>query len=273
MPHYFDESPGVPSAEATIVVDGLSLRTDRGVFSHGRLDAGTALLLRAAPPPPASGELLDLGCGYGAIALVLARRAPVARVWAVDVNERARALCAANAAANGFDNVTVVASDDVPEDVRFDAIWSNPPIHIGKDLLRDLLTRWLDCLSPEGRAVLVVQKHLGADSLHRWLTEQGWPTTRLASAKGYRAARRVAPRSGLTPNLGAIRLWVQFVSDSETNRALVQIAPSWGDFTGVAGPLRSGRGRPWGAGRLQVRGRGRPTCRRARSTIPARHRW
>ena len=193
MPHYFDESPGAPSAEATIVVDGLSLRTDRGVFSHGRLDAGTALLLRAAPPPPASGELLDLGCGYGAVALSLARRAPVARVWAVDVNERARALCAANAAANGVDNVTVVAPDDVPEDVRFDAIWSNPPIRIGKDLLRDLLTRWLDCLAPDGRAVLVVQKHLGADSLHRWLTEQGWPTTRLASAKGYRLLD-VSPR-------------------------------------------------------------------------------
>ena len=123
----------------------------------------------------------------------LARRAPVARVWAVDVNERARALCAANAAANGVDNVTVVAPDDVPEDVRFDAIWSNPPIRIGKDLLRDLLTRWLDCLAPEGRAVLVVQKHLGADSLHRWLTEQGWPTTRLASAKGYRLLD-VSPR-------------------------------------------------------------------------------
>jgi 16S rRNA (guanine1207-N2)-methyltransferase len=186
MSHYFDESPRVTSAEATVTVDDLRLRTDRGVFSHGRLDTGTALLLRAAPPPPATGELLDLGCGYGAIALVLARRAPGARVWAVEVNDRARALCAANVADNGIDNVTVVAPDDVPADVRLATIWSNPPIRIGKPALRALLGRWLDRLTPEGRAVLVVQKHLGADSLQRWLTEQGWPTTRLASARGYR---------------------------------------------------------------------------------------
>jgi 16S rRNA (guanine1207-N2)-methyltransferase len=186
MSHYFDETPGAPSAEATVTFDGMSLRTDRGVFSHGRLDTGTALLLRAAPPPPATGELLDLGCGYGAIALVLARRAPAARIWAIDVNDRARTLCAANATDNGIENVTVVAPDGVPEDVRFVAIWSNPPIRIGKPALHALLGRWLDRLTPDGRAVLVVQKHLGADSLQRWLTEQGWPTIRLASAKGYR---------------------------------------------------------------------------------------
>ena len=148
------------------------------MFSHGRLDAGTALLLRAAPPPPATGELLDIGCGYGALALPLARRAPAARVWAVDVNERARALCAANASANGIGNVTVAAPDDVPGDVRFATIWSNPPIRIGKPALHALLARWLDRLTPDGRAVLVVQRHLGADSLQRWLTEQGWTARR-----------------------------------------------------------------------------------------------
>jgi 16S rRNA (guanine1207-N2)-methyltransferase len=190
MSHYFDETPGAPSVEATVRVElpdtSFTLRTDRGVFSHGRLDTGTALLLRSAPRPPAHGELLDLGCGAGAIALALARRSPAARVWAVDVNERARSLCAANAAANGIGNVTVVAPDDVPADVRLAAIWSNPPIRIGKPALHDLLDRWLDRLTLDGRAVLVVQRHLGADSLHRWLTAEGWPTRRLASAKGYR---------------------------------------------------------------------------------------
>ena len=198
MPHYFDESPGVPSAEATVDVElpdtSFTLRTDRGVFSHGRLDAGTALLLRAAPPPPASGDAARPRLRRRGDR---PRRSPGARrrraVWAVDVNERARALCAANAAANGVANVDVVAPDDVPDDVRFDAIWSNPPIRIGKDALHELLLAWLDRLAPEGRAVLVVQKHLGADSLQRWLTEQGWPTTRLASAKGYRLLD-VSPR-------------------------------------------------------------------------------
>jgi 16S rRNA (guanine1207-N2)-methyltransferase len=190
MSHYFDEVPGAASAESVVTVElpdtSFELRTDRGVFSHNRLDAGTAMLLRKAPSPPAQGDLLDLGCGTGAIALTMARRAPAARVWAVDVNERARALCAANAAANGIRTVVVRAPGEVPADVRFDAIWSNPPIRIGKDALHELLATWLDRLSDDGQALLVVQKNLGSDSLQRWLIEQRWPTTRLASARGYR---------------------------------------------------------------------------------------
>jgi 16S rRNA (guanine1207-N2)-methyltransferase len=190
MSHYFDESPAVDSDEAQVTVElpdtSFTLRTDRGVFSHGRLDPGTAVLLRNAPAPPRHGELLDLGCGAGPIALTLARRAPKATVWAVDVNERARDLCSANAAANEIRNVVVRAPNEVPSDVRFDAIWSNPPIRIGKAALQQLLTTWLGRLTDEGRALLIVQKHLGADSLHRWLAGEGWPTTRLTSAKGYR---------------------------------------------------------------------------------------
>jgi len=190
MPHYFDEVPGAASAESVVTVElpdtSFELRTDRGVFSHGRLDAGTAMLLRRAPAPPARGELLDLGCGAGPIALTMARRAPAATVWSVDVNERARALCAANAVSNGIRNVVVRAPDGVPADVRFDAIWSNPPIRIGKDALHELLATWLVRLTDEGRALLVVQKNLGSDSLQRWLIAEGWPTARRASARGYR---------------------------------------------------------------------------------------
>jgi 16S rRNA (guanine1207-N2)-methyltransferase len=190
MSHYFDETPAAASAESVVTVElpdtSFTLRTDRGVFSHGRLDSGTALLLRRAPAPPARGDLLDLGCGAGPIALTMARRAPEATVWAVDVNERARALCAANAAANGIGNVVVRAPEDVPADSRFHAIWSNPPIRIGKPALHELLATWLARLTPDGQAVLVVQKHLGSDSLQRWLNASGWPTARLASARGYR---------------------------------------------------------------------------------------
>jgi 16S rRNA (guanine1207-N2)-methyltransferase len=190
MSHYFDEVPGAASAESAVTVElpdtTFVLRTDRGVFSHGRLDAGTAILLRRAPPPPARGDLLDLGCGAGPIAMTMARRAPAATVWAVDVNERARSLCAANAAANRIGNVVVRAPDEVPADVRFAAVWSNPPIRIGKDALHDLLATWLGRLTGDGAALLVVQKNLGSDSLQRWLIERGWPTARLASARGYR---------------------------------------------------------------------------------------
>lgn len=156
------------------------------MFSRGRLDAGTELLLRRAPAPPADGMFLDLGCGAGAIALTLARRSPASRVFAIDINERARQLCAANAVRNGLGNVDVRPPEDVDEALGFDLVWSNPPIRIGKSQLHELLTKWLRRLTPAGVAVLVVQKHLGADSLQRWLTDDGWPTRRLASSKGYR---------------------------------------------------------------------------------------
>jgi 16S rRNA (guanine1207-N2)-methyltransferase len=164
----------------------LSLQSDRGVFSAGRIDPGTKVLLAEAPTPPASGHLLDLGCGYGPIALTLATRAPAATVWAVDVNERALALTRANAATAGLANVRAVAPDEVPADVRFAAIWSNPPVRVGKSVLHDLLDRWLVRLDDAGHALLVVQKHLGADSLHRWLRERGWAVERRASRMAYR---------------------------------------------------------------------------------------
>jgi len=174
----------------------LSLGTDRGVFSAERVDRGTRfLLMEGARPPEGAAELLDLGCGYGPIACTLAVRSPGSRVWAVDVNERALDLCRDNAAAAGLGNVVVTTPDDLPDDVVFDGIWSNPPIRVGKAALHDLLSTWLDRLAPGGSAHLVVQRHLGSDSLARWLTDRGWITQRRASRKGFRlldvAAREV----------------------------------------------------------------------------------
>lgn len=191
--HYFGRSPLVASQPSSVSLSlpdvHLTLATDRGVFSHGAVDAGTRYLLQEAPPPAPAGDALDLGCGYGPIACVLAHRAPGATVWAVDLNERARALCAANAATNGLTNVCVHDPEDVPADVRFETIWSNPPIRIGKAALHELLTRWLARLTPTGHAVLVVQKHLGADSLAAWLTAQGYRVDRVGSRQGYRLLR------------------------------------------------------------------------------------
>jgi 16S rRNA (guanine1207-N2)-methyltransferase len=187
--HYFSPQPASPSQPYLIRValpDGtLHLTTDRGVFSYGALDTGTRLLLLKAPPPASTGNLLDLGCGVGPIAITLALRAPQATVWAVDVNERAVALCRQNAEANNA-KVRACLPSEVPDDVVFDTIWSNPPIHIGKTALHELLLKWLSRLAPTGRAIMVVQKHLGSDSLQAWLTDQGYPTERLASAKGFR---------------------------------------------------------------------------------------
>ena len=190
MGHYFDEDPDAPSmprdVELWLPDMLLTLTTDRGVFGYDQIDAGSKLLLMRAPPPPPAGNLLDLGCGVGTIAIPLARRASGATVWAVDVNSRARDLCAANAVANGVRNVRTMAPDDVADDVAFDCIWSNPPIRVGKKALHEMLLKWLGRLTPSGHSVIVVHKHLGADSLQRWLTDSGYPTTRLASSSGYR---------------------------------------------------------------------------------------
>jgi 16S rRNA (guanine1207-N2)-methyltransferase len=189
--HYFDPVPVTPSrpgrVELTLPDLRLGFTTDRGVFAADHVDPGTKLLLLEAPePPPGPARLLDVGCGYGPIACTLARRRPEAEVWAVDVNERARALCRANADEAGCTNVRVAAPDEVPEELRFDAVYSNPPIRIGKAALHELLTRWLGRLAPGGHAYLVVHKHLGSDSLARWLEAQGLPTERLTSRAGYR---------------------------------------------------------------------------------------
>ena len=188
--HYFTADPTVSFRRAPVRARvwgrELSVTSGSGVFAHGRLDVGTAVLFRATEPPSAE-RYLDLGCGYGVIGLALAAVVPGAVVRAVDVNERAVLLAAENAASLGVaDRFTASTPDGVPADERYDEIWSNPPIRIGKDALHDLLLTWLPRLTPGGRAVLVVGRNLGADSLQRWLTDQGYPTSRLASAKGFR---------------------------------------------------------------------------------------
>lgn len=196
--HYFAEAPTARRRPGHVVVDvhgdRFELATDSATFSPRRLDPGTAFLLDAAPDPPREGTFLDLGCGYGPIATVLARERPGARIVAVDVNERSRELCGRNAAELGCDNIEVLAPGEVEPGLRFDLIWSNPPIRIGKDALRELLLLWLPRLTPEGHAVLVMGRNLGADSMQRWLGEQGFPTERLASKRGYRLLRSSVAR-------------------------------------------------------------------------------
>ena len=188
--HYFTADPAVPFVREAFTLEAwghsFELVSGAGVFSRGHLDHATAVLLRELEPP-VQGQFLDLGCGYGAIGLAIARAVPLATVTGVDVNERALLLANENARSLGVDSRFVAAlPEQIPSDMTFDEIWSNPPIRIGKAALHDLLLTWLPRLRPEGRAVMVVGKNLGADSLQRWLTDHGWPTTRLASSKGFR---------------------------------------------------------------------------------------
>ncbi len=195
--HYFSADPSAPFRRTPVTMTvwdhELTLDTASGVFAQGRLDIGTSVLFRETDPP-AGGRILDLGCGYGAIGLAIAAAAPDAVVTGVDVNERAVRVARENAVRLGVaDRFTASLPEAVAPDAAYDELWSNPPIRIGKEALHDLLLTWLPRLVPGGRAVMVVGKNLGADSLQRWLTEQGYPTDRLASAKGFRVLETVRP--------------------------------------------------------------------------------
>ena len=189
--HYFTADPQAAfkriPVSANVWGHWLELTSGSGVFAQGRLDIGTGVLLREQPAPESARTVLDLGCGYGVIGLAIAVAVPGSRVTAVDVNERAVLLANENAAALGIaDRFTACLPGDVDAGATYDEIWSNPPIRIGKDALHELLLAWLPRLVPDGRARLVVGKNLGADSLATWLTSQGFPTAKVASAKGFR---------------------------------------------------------------------------------------
>lgn len=196
--HYFSENPlGITDLGAlhNVVVAArgrnLILKSSKRVFSTSSLDLGTAQLLAKAPPLPPSGTFLDLGCGWGPVALTMALDSPGATVWAVDVNERALALTRLNCRAERVENVVAYTSDAAlkkahVDGTRFDVIWSNPPIRIGKEALHDLLLEWLALLAHDGHAYLVVNRNLGADSLAGWLRSQGYAVQKLASRKGFR---------------------------------------------------------------------------------------
>lgn len=193
--HYFDASPTTHSHRhqfsLSVGTTTLTLHTDSGVFSSHGLDKGTAVLLnwvrdQAVPVPREGTFLCDVGCGSGPIALTMAALFPQCTVYAIDINERARQLCAENAQQNNLHNVVVKHPDDVPTEIEFSLMWSNPPIRIGKDELHELLLRWLSRLTQDGHAHFVVNKNLGADSLTTWLNSQGFPTIKRASSKGFR---------------------------------------------------------------------------------------
>lgn len=209
--HYFTARPASAAERRTLAVRlagrDVEVEVASGIFSPGRLDLGTQVLLRTVPPldetlAAAAGpdaHVLDLGCGWGPVALTMALEAPAATVWAVDVNERALDLVRRNAERLGLPGVRAVTPDEVPDDVALAALWSNPPIRVGKDVLHAMLLRWLPRLAPGASAHLVVQRNLGADSLQRWLVEHlagpvpGVRVERAASAKGFRVLEVVAP--------------------------------------------------------------------------------
>lgn len=196
--HYFSDADPAAVSELHLLklsARGFDLQMWVGsqVFSASKLDLGTAQLLKVAPPLPPSGRFLDLGCGWGPLAVTMGLEAPQAKVWAVDVNRRALAMAERNAQVNSTKNVEFRMEEDAlrvlqeaVDPITFEVIWSNPPMRIGKTKTQTLLKRWLEYLSPTGAAYLVCAKNLGADSLITWLGGQGFMAQKIASKKGYR---------------------------------------------------------------------------------------
>ena len=193
--YFTDSAPA--SADETHVIEvstrgfDLSMCVSSRVFSGSKLDLGTRQLLSVAPDLPEGGTFLDLGCGWGPIATIMSLESPSAAVWAVDVNSRAVDLTQRNAQSNGASGVRALKAEEAlaasqESDTRFDVIWSNPPVRIGKDAMHEMLLAWLSRLAPTGVAYLVVQRNLGADSLIAWLNGQGYQASKYASKKGFR---------------------------------------------------------------------------------------
>lgn len=193
--HYFDEAPSgdMKTKDIKVTLDAreVTVTTAGSIFSPDHVDTGTKILLAHLDDAPAGGDILDLGCGWGPIALALALHSPKATVWAVDVNERARQLTELNAAKLGLTNIKVCHPSEVPANLEFTGIWSNPPIRVGKEVLHELMTTWLTRLEIGADAYLVVQKNLGADSLQRWIgaNVRGISIERVSTAKAFRVLR------------------------------------------------------------------------------------
>lgn len=202
--HYFSshDEGDLQTRPLTVELDGVrrELVTASGVFSPKGLDKGTAVLFKEVPQPSGN-SLLDIGCGWGPITLTMALRNPLAKVTAIDVNQRSLELTRRNAAALGIETISAALPEEVDPELTFDTIWSNPPIRVGKEVLHDILLTWLPRLALGGCAYLVVQKNLGADSLVPWIDEhlgQGFDVGRYATAKGFRVIevrRRIPTRT------------------------------------------------------------------------------
>jgi 16S rRNA (guanine1207-N2)-methyltransferase len=170
--HYFSRSPESAhrpgECQFAYRGHGLSFETDAGVFSRDGLDKGTELLLCALPD--LSGDVLDLGCGWGAVGISVARAYPAVRVTMADINSRAVELSRKNVRRNGV-CARVLESDGYSalSEEKFSFILTNPPIRAGKQVIYDLFAKSAEHLLPGGSLYLVIRKQQGAPSAITYL--------------------------------------------------------------------------------------------------------
>jgi 16S rRNA (guanine1207-N2)-methyltransferase len=200
MSHYYSPNPHLPHEKTVIeyTVEGRRLRfvTDAGVFSRQKVDYGSSVLIRTLPP--LTGEVLDLGCGYGPIGISLAALNPLAQVTMVDINQRAVALAQENISANSVANAQALVSEGFAlAPGPFATIVSNPPIRAGKDVIYPLFRESLQRLEKGGSLWLVVQKKQGAPSAQAELENIFGNCTVVEKSGGYWILRSTAKANGI----------------------------------------------------------------------------
>jgi 16S rRNA (guanine1207-N2)-methyltransferase len=190
--HYYTTNPhiGHETIEFTVNLRGitLKLRSDAGVFSKYRIDNGTKLLIEALRLEENQRQILDLGCGYGPIGLIIASLLPNALVYMSDINERAVGLARNNAALNQIGNVRIAAGAGLTPFVgeKFDLIVTNPPIRTGKGNIYAMIDQSAAALNPGGWFVAVVATKQGAKSYERKLAEVFQNAVEWEKGSGYR---------------------------------------------------------------------------------------
>ena len=188
--HYFSAEPSSASRPRSfeLTVSGVTARfnSDSGVFSADRVDKGSRVLLEALLRfrDWHGARVLDLGCGYGAIGVTLAKAG--ASVVMCDVNERALALCRGNAALNGV--VAECVSSDAGEGIEgpFDAVVTNPPIRAGKKTVYAFFDNARALLKSGGGLFAVIRKQQGAESAEKRLRELFGSCETIEKEAGYR---------------------------------------------------------------------------------------
>ncbi|MRH44825.1 methyltransferase [Aquibacillus halophilus] len=188
---YFSKQPQSKSNEKTWTFElrenKLSFTSDHGVFSKSEVDFGSRLLIQAFSAPEISGDILDLGCGYGPIGLSLAKAFPESKLVLTDINERAISLAKKNAENNDIVNVEFAISDrfEALQNRRFSAILTNPPIRAGKKIIFQMFEESYDALLSRGELWVVIQKKQGAPSTQKKLEEMFDSVEVVAKDKGY----------------------------------------------------------------------------------------
>ncbi|MCM3518261.1 class I SAM-dependent methyltransferase [Staphylococcus xylosus] len=200
MSHYYDENPEVESEELLFTYSydnhDLELVTDAGVFSKGKIDFGSDLLvktfLKTYPPGPTK-NIIDVGCGYGPIGLMIAKVSPHHEVTMVDVNQRALNLSRKNKKRNRIENVEVKESDGLSqvEDNTYDFVLTNPPIRAGKEVVHRILEDAYIKLKLDGELFVVIQKKQGMPSAKKKMQDTFGNIEVLEKSKGYYILRSV----------------------------------------------------------------------------------